>query len=188
MTDEAPIKDVRLIALCGYARSGKNATGQILEDDYGFRQVSFAQALKNITASLNPLLQSAGPGTVPLAAMFRHYGDWDAVKENVPASREFLQNLGVACREQIGEDVWVDALLNRIDTAPARYVITDCRFPNEVQAVRDRDGEVWRIERPGTGPINEHISESALPLDPDFYDRYIVNDGTLADLRRKVLA
>lgn len=187
-----PANDVRLIGLCGYARSGKNATGQILEDDYGFRQVSFAQALKNVAASLNPLLPGAGPerSSFTLAAAFRHYGGWDTVKENVPAAREFLQNLGVACREQIDEDVWVDALFNRIeasDPATSRFVITDCRFPNEVAAVRRRGGQVWRIERPGTGPVNSHISESALPLDPQFYDRYVLNDGSLADLRRRVL-
>ena len=40
-----PTRDTRLIGLSGYARSGKNAVGRILEDDYGYRQESFTPAL-----------------------------------------------------------------------------------------------------------------------------------------------
>lgn len=184
-------RDVRLIGLSGYARSGKNAVGQILEDELGFRQESFAQALKNVAAEINPLLPEPYRGlipgaTLPLSKHFLRYGDWDAVKENVPAAREFLQRLGVACRDQIGPDVWVDALARRLRTHPsARYVITDVRFPNEANFITAQGGQVWRIERPGTGPVNDHSSETA--LDSYRCDRIIINDGTLADLRRKVL-
>lgn len=178
--------DVRLIGLSGYARSGKNAVGQILEDDYGFRQESFAQALKNVAAEINPLLDTGRGASDHLAALFFMHGDWDAVKDNVPAVRDFLQRLGVACRDQIGPDVWVDALARRLRTHPsARCVITDVRFPNEANFVTEMGGQVWRIERPGTGPVNGHTSETA--LDGWSFDRIIMNDGSLADLRRKVM-
>lgn len=177
---------MNIIGLSGYARSGKNAVGQILEDDCGFRQESFAQALKNVAAEINPVLRMMNGDTRNLAELFFMHGDWDAVKDNVPAVREFLQRLGVACRDQIGPDVWVDALARRIRTHPsARCVITDVRFPNEAEFITNQGGEVWRIQRPGTLPVNGHTSEVA--LDEWSFDRIIVNDGTLADLRRKVL-
>lgn len=177
---------MNVIGLSGYARSGKNATGQILEDDYGFRQESFAQALKNVAAEINPMLNDTFGGYRTLAAMFHGYGDWDAVKDAVPAAREFLQRLGVACRDQIGPDVWVDALARRLQAHPsARYVITDVRFPNEAEFIRSLGGALWRIQRPGTGPANGHSSEVA--LDEYQFDRILVNDGSLADLRRVVL-
>lgn len=180
-------RDLRFIGLSGYARSGKNATGQILEDDFGFRQESFAQALKNVAAEINPLLHRPGPDPEPytLATWFSVYDDWDAMKDAVPAAREFLQRLGVACRDQIGPDVWVDALARRLNAHPsARYVITDVRFPNEAEFIRSLGGEVWRIQRPGTGPANGHSSEVA--LDEYQFDRILVNDGSLADLRRTI--
>ncbi len=177
---------MNIIGLSGYARSGKNEVGQILEDDYGFRQESFAQALKNVAAEINPTISTGGGGASPLASLFSVYGDWDAVKDAVPAAREFLQRLGVACRDQIGPDVWVDALARRLSVHPsARYVITDVRFPNEAEFITNRGGQVWRIERPGTRPVNGHTSETA--LDDWCFDRTIVNDGSLADLRRKIL-
>lgn len=178
-----------LIALAGYARSGKDTVGQILADDYGYRTVSFAQAIKNIAAEINPVLQT-GPHKgvyAPLASAFTLYPDWDTVKEQVPAAREFLQKLGVACRDQIGEDVWVTALANSLQEGQ-RYVVTDCRFPNEAAWVRSQGGQVWRVVRPGNAPVNGHSSETALPEDPDFYDRIIHNDGTLQDLQATVLA
>ena len=177
---------MNIIGLSGYARSGKNTVGQILEDDYGFRQESFAQALKNVAAEINPTLTNTFGGHRTLAGLFHGYGDWDAVKDAVPAAREFLQRLGVACRDQIGPDVWVDALARRLSVHPsARYVITDVRFPNEAEFITNRGGQVWRIERPGTRPVNGHTSETA--LDGWSFDRTIVNDGSLADLRVKVL-
>lgn len=180
----------QLIGLAGFARSGKNEVGNILEADYGFRQESFAQALKNVAAEINPVLRTGrNGGANSLGALFSVYGDWDAVKEQVPAAREFLQNLGVACRDQIGKDVWVNALENRLASAgyPPRVVVTDCRFFNETSWIKEQGGELWRVVRPGTGPVNAHISESELPETGPLYDRIILNDGSLADLRKKVL-
>lgn len=190
LSDLYPTRDTRLIGLSGYARSGKNAVGRILENDYGYRQESFAQALKNVAAEINPQLPEPYKGiipgaTLPLSRFFLRYGGWDEVKDEVPAAREFLQRLGVACRDQIGPDVWVDALARRLSVHPsARYVITDVRFPNEAEFITNRGGQVWRIERPGTQPVNSHTSETA--LDDWAFDRTIVNDGSLADLRRSV--
>lgn len=182
----SPVKETRLIGLSGYARSGKNTVGQILEDGYGFRQESFAQALKNVAAEINPVLKDGYGGYRTLAALFLAHRDWDAVKDAVPAAREFLQRLGVACRDQIGPDVWVDALARRLRIHPsARYVITDVRFPNEANFIIAQGGQVWRIERPGYGPVNDHSSETALDLYG--FDRTIVNDGSLVNLRRQIL-
>lgn len=184
----APPASPRIIGLCGYARSGKNTVGDILEAEQGFRQESFAQALKNVAAEINPILLHKGV-YVTLANLFALYGDWDTVKEQCPAAREFLQVLGVACRDQIGKDVWVTALANRLTSAgnPPRVVVTDCRFFNETSWIKEQGGELWRITRPGTGPVNGHISESELPESGPLYDRIILNDGSLADLRAKVL-
>lgn len=91
--------------------------------------------------------------------------------------REFLQRLGNAVRNAIHPDFWVNALFN---TYSDNIIIADVRYPNEVQAIKDRGGKVIRIERPGAGAGN-HISETALD-NYTGWDIVIDNVGTLEDL------
>ena len=45
---------------------------------------------------------------------------------------------------------------------PIITVVSDMHYRNEAQAIRHRGGVLIRIERPGVGPINDHISEHDL--------------------------
>jgi hypothetical protein len=59
------------------------------------------------------------------------------------------------------------------------------RFANEADAIAARGGTLLRIERPGTKPINNHVSETAL----DRYDGFhsvLVNDATIEVLHDRV--
>ena len=75
------------------------------------------------------------------------------------------------------------------------WIITDMRFPNEMEAVKERKGITIRVVRPHgyinphTGvykemPLSYHSSETA--LDESEFDYEILNDGTIADLVEKV--
>jgi hypothetical protein len=64
------------------------------------------------------------------------------------------------------------------------WLITDCRFLNEAQAVKDRGGIVLRIERPPYVVMNNHQSE--MDLDHYEFDYIIYNDLDLDSLRQKV--
>jgi hypothetical protein len=66
----------------------------------------------------------------------------------------------------------------------SNWILTDCRFPNEAQAVKERGGMIIRINRPGITAVNAHPSETSLD-DYDF-DAVIDNDGTIEDLYNKV--
>lgn len=113
--------------------------------------------------------------------------------------REFLQKLGTdAVRHGLHENTWVNALFAnyrvddeeirdghvRIDLPKSNWIITDTRFLNEANAIKERGGIVVRIDRPGVGPVNKHKSETEL----DHYDFYyrIINDGSIEDLDNKV--
>ena len=61
------------------------------------------------------------------------------------------------------------------------YIITDVRFPNEADAVKQRKGINIRLQRNSDLDNNDtHISESAL----DFYkfDYVVDNNGTIEEL------
>lgn len=113
--------------------------------------------------------------------------------------REFLQKLGTdAIRNNLHENTWVNALMAdyrvedsalrfdnvRIDIPKSYWVITDTRFQNEADAIKERGGVVVRIDRPGVGPVNKHKSET--DLDNYQFDYRISNDGDLNDLKFKV--
>lgn len=109
--------------------------------------------------------------------------------------REFLQKLGTdGLRDGLHTNVWVNAMFadyecTHTDHVPGgfdcdNWIITDCRFPNEAQAVKDRNGIIIRIDRPGITAVNAHPSETSID-DWNFDDR-IVNDGSVEDLLVKV--
>lgn len=81
--------------------------------------------------------------------------------------RKLLQLLGTECgREIIHPNIWVNALFADYKTfnEPSKYpnggggkaprwIITDVRFPNEAQAIKDRGGIVIRVNRLKIGDI-----------------------------------
>lgn len=69
------------------------------------------------------------------------------------------------------------------------FVVTDMRFPNEMQAVKDKGGITIRINRPrvvlgGGDNLYEHESETA--LDNAEFDYVVDNNGTIEDLIEKI--
>jgi len=110
--------------------------------------------------------------------------------------REFLQKLGTdAIRQGLHDQAWVNALFSdyteeKVGSGPLSYIeypkwiISDLRFSNEYSAIKERNGIVIRVERPSIGQTSNHISETA--LDDYTFDKVIVNDGSIDDLREKV--
>lgn len=109
--------------------------------------------------------------------------------------REFLQKLGTdGLRDGLHTNVWVNALF--ADYTPVHtdhveggfeypyWIITDCRFKNEAQAVKARGGVVIRINRPGVEAVNAHPSETG--LDNWSFDFTIHNDGDISNLLERV--
>ena len=108
--------------------------------------------------------------------------------------RKFLQLLGTECmRMGLHVNTWVNALFadyRAIERIPEKrmsimpnWIITDMRFPNEMEAVELREGVTIKVVRPGTA-VGTHPSETA--LDDAYFDHVISNDGTIEDLVEKV--
>lgn len=172
-----------IVGLSGYARSGKDTFGGLLVQHHDFDRVAFADKLKDTLYDLDPdtwveLEDDTPVFTDSLRAVVDGYG-WEWAKEHT-GCRALLQRLGVSVREHIGENTWVDAALQDVDPV-ARTVITDVRFPNEADAIRERGGVLVRIRRPQTGAVNAHVSETA--LDGYRFDYVIENSGTIDNLR-----
>lgn len=86
--------------------------------------------------------------------------------ENV-SSRDIMQYIGTDIFRKIRDDVWVSATINKILKNPSQIaIISDCRFPNEVDSIKNMGGEVLRLKR--NKHNSNHISESI--LDKENYD------------------
>lgn len=132
--------------------------------------------------------------------------NWQTAYKLEYTVRLLLQKIGTdAMRDVIHPNIWVNALFadykdvieeGRGDdlawmTKP-NWIITDVRFPNELEAIKNRDGISIRINRPAiTGEqfynLNigmQHPSETA--LDNAKFDYIIDNNGTIEELVEKV--
>lgn len=183
---------VNLIAVSGYAHTGKDefARGLAQAD---FHRVAFADKMREALAALNPIIgYDHQAGFIRLADVIPPEGDperytsagWAEAKEYAEV-RDLLQRCGTEMgRRVLGADLWVNATLEQMKPGTA-YVVTDCRFPNEAEAVQRAGGIVVRIERAGVGPVNDHESEIA--LDDWAFDAVVLNDGSITALHRLAL-
>lgn len=167
-----------LVAFAGYAQAGKDTAAAALIAE-GWERISFAEPMRDAMAALDPIV-SAHAGITRYTDAVAEHG-YDEAKGKYTEIRRLMQRLGTEVgRELFGQDFWVERAMAQVKPG-GRYVITDCRFPNEAEAVRAAGGLVVRIRRPGTGPVNDHRSDTG--VDDLAVDFEIVNDGTVGELQ-----
>jgi pimeloyl-ACP methyl ester carboxylesterase len=178
-----------IIGINGFAGAGKDEAAKALLT-YGYERIAFADVLRDIAYAIDPIVYIGDHRTDPQQGTYARLQNvvdihgWDFSKNNYSDVRRLLQRLGTeAGRDILGENIWVDTAFAR--TSASKIVVTDVRFPNEADGIRDRGGRVVRIDRPGVGPRNDHPSETSL-LDYDF-DAVINNDSTVEDLHARIL-
>lgn len=102
-----------------------------------------------------------------------------------PTPRLLMQQLGTECgRDILHPNLWVISLMSKYKK-DSNWIITDMRFPNEVEAVFQKQGLLLRIESKRCNLEDIHPSETALDNFKGF-DEVIINDGTIEELIEKV--
>jgi hypothetical protein len=62
--------------------------------------------------------------------------------------RWILQYWGTeVCRAGFHDDIWIASLENKLRHSQDDVVISDCRFPNEIRAIKNAGGRVIRVAR-----------------------------------------
>ena len=151
---------VFVIGLAGFAGSGKTTVAEQIVSELNHNEampaglrLSFAQRLKRVLAAL--VGEEEMSFDKPEEKTARLYGDsdWDVRKFLVTFATEF-------CRDQIGANLWVDIIANRIHrlTEPTVVVIDDLRFPNEFGIVQAL-GMAVLLRRANIGRTIKHSSE-----------------------------
>lgn len=152
-----------ILGICGLINSGKDTAADYLVNFHGFRRDSFAATLKDAVAAIFGWDRSLLEGRTKSAREWREQVDpWWSNKLGMPdlTPRLILQLWGTeVCREGFHNDIWIASLENKLKKTTDNVVISDCRFSNEIDAIRNAGGRVIRIVR---GPEPEWFSTARL--------------------------
>jgi hypothetical protein len=199
-----------IVGVIGFIDSGKGTVGNILVDQHGFNPESFAKPVKDCVAIMFDWPRELLEGDTKESREFREKIDpWWTTKLGYEVTpRKMLQLFGTECiRDVIDQDMWIMQLERRLEDRP--YVITDVRFPNEIEMIKNSggyliwvkrgelpewydtalDGNYLKKIRIGEHPMNYtypeiHESEYAWIGSP--VDFIIENNGTLEDLNTNI--
>jgi len=106
--------------------------------------------------------------------------------------RELLQWWGTEFRRVQDSEYWVKKLSGRLDIElPQIALVSDVRFRNEAEWIKDREGYYVKVERyknqeryMASGIDHSHPSETELEHYAGHFAEIRCNDGELEDLRR----
>lgn len=156
-----------IIGICGLIGAGKDTAADYLVNLHHFRRESFANSLKDAVAQVFGWDRTMLEGRTKQAREWREQVDpWWSARLGMPnlTPRWILQYWGTdVCRRAFHDDIWIASLENKLRNSQDDVVISDCRFPNEILAIKRAGGIVVRVVR---GP------------EPEWYDAAMsVNRG-----------
>lgn len=196
------------VGVVGFIGSGKGAVGDILSK-LNFEKISFASHLKDVTSVMFGWDRKLLEGDTVESRKFREDVDpfWSKKLNREFTPRLALQLMGTEVgRNVFGADLWIHALENKIDK-DENYVITDVRFQNEIDWIRNQKGILIEIRR-GELPLWYKVAdlantgcEHSLRVMKDIgihesewkwigrhnVDHVIRNDGSLDDLEQSII-
>lgn len=190
----------KIIAIAGLIGSGKDTAAQLLINHHHYTKIAFADSLKDAVSVVFGWDRGLLDGSTQESRTWRETVDsWWADRLDMPhlTPRWVLQYWGTeVLRNHFHDDLWVASVERKIAATPSSVVITDCRFPNEIAAIKRCGGITARIYRGQDPPWLElarqdmgefrkqypgvHPSEySSVNLD---YDYYLNNNGSIVEL------
>lgn len=178
----------RVVGITGKKGNGKDTVGEHLVKKHGYVRIAFADALKDACRCIFGFTEE------------QLYG---GLKEEVDefwqtSPRIILQFVGTELfRDKmleimpwINKNIWVEVVKKKMTdiwkTNPnAKFVITDVRFPNEMDMIKSFNGVTIRVNRPNVNNIvDPHPSEILIDTLPVMFE--IENIETLNELYSKV--
>jgi len=141
-----------LIGIVGFVGAGKGTIGNMIKDEFDYSTDSYAAPLKDIASILFDWDRDLLEGDTTESRKWRNDADryWSDkldIKNFDP--RMGLQLLGTeAIRQTFHPDFWVLSLMNRWENNNKKNtVIMDCRFPNEINTVRENNGYIIHVQQ-----------------------------------------
>lgn len=194
-----------IIGFVGFIGSGKGAAGDILCEN-GYVRESFAKGVKDATSAMFGWDRDMLEGDTESSRRRREEPDlfWSNRFGRPFSPREALQKMGTEVgRDVFHEDFWVLQMEHRMQKYNKPVVITDVRFPNEIDWIHKMGGSVYEIQRgvvptwykylSGTDPVRDRELRWNVMSDYEVHysewawvgcsnEGIVKNEGTLEDL------
>ena len=176
-----------IIGITGRKQAGKDTVGLHLVKCYGYTKYSFAMPIKEMCKSVFGWTEDHVNGHL---------------KEDIDpfwgvSPREVMQIMGteifqyevpkhLIALKQWGRSFWVKRFERWIECNKniTNIVITDVRYPHEVDFIESLGGFIWRIIRPGTDVGDKHASE--VEMDSIVPNLVVHNDKSIAELYKYI--
>ena len=166
---------MKIIGITGQARSGKDTVADIIESSTVSAKFAFADPIKDM--------------------LFFGLGvDINDSKDNSEfcgvSHRKLMQSLGTEWgRNMVSNDIWIEVVKQKLESyrfhseGNGLAIITDVRFANEAEWVREHGTLIHIIGRGGIP--GDHSSEDGVPVVSG--DITIQNYGTIEELKGNTL-
>jgi hypothetical protein len=93
---------------------------------------------------------------------------------------ELWVEVGTNFFRKLHEDTWVNAILSKISCDVT--IIPDVRWPNEFAAIRERDGLLVKVVRPGVPPLDTPADKAL--LGEDGWHLVVGGSGRISELKQ----
>lgn len=181
----------RIIGITGKIGAGKTTAADHLAVAHGFREVTFkatmVEHLCKIFGVSSEMFTNSKHKETPQKKLYGH------------TPRYIMQKFGTDfCREMISQDIWLLPVERRmyylIEKEDAEcIVVSDVRFDNEAEFIRNRGGEIWQIERRHYDFASDTFEEEEAPSHSSelgilsgFIDHTIINKGSLSEFKNNI--
>jgi hypothetical protein len=139
-----------IIGVCGLIGAGKDTIADYLVNIHEFKRESFANTLKDAVAHVFGWDRELLEGRTRQSRAWREQPDewWSNRLGMTVTPRWVLQYWGTeVARRNFHDDIWIASLENKLRKITDDVVISDCRFPNEIAAIKAAGGRVIRVVR-----------------------------------------
>lgn len=199
-----------IYAISGSAGAGKNTVAEFIKEKYSNKCVeivSFASKLKDIVSVMFDLPRDKLEGINPEDRAWREekLEHWSYLLGHDVTPRTLLQDIGTRLiKQNFHNDFWILALDNYIKSKEHivdMFIITDCRYPNEMSWIKTKPNSVLIEVRRGDDPqwVTDYLEKDIIPQNIHIseYDWIksirndekvirIWNNSTLQDLKLEV--
>jgi len=148
-----------VIGLTGKKGCGKDTVGDYLVRKYGFERMAFADALKQVCQTVFDLTMEQMTDTIKKEQMDERWDTTPRQLMQIVGTQLFRDKL-TECFPHLKGSIWVGIVKQKILRSSKNIVLTDVRFENEAEMVRQFNGKLIQITRIDNNQSDKHVSEN----------------------------